>query len=551
MRPHLRLFSLLLFLLPLLSTGQDKQETTDSKKIKIKKANQGFYQKNTGRNRLIGDVIFEHEGALMYCDSAWLYSKTNKIRAFENVRINQGDTLFLWGDYLEYDGNLKQARVTGEEVKLKDPKMELTTDQLDYNRKTQMAYYQTGGTIINDENELVSKKGYYNANLKLFNFKDSVVLTNPNYVIRSDTMSYNSNTRITDFLGPTTITSDSSFIYCENGKYNTVRDIAMFKQNARLYDQNKYLTGDSLYYEKRNEFGEAFGNVFIHDTIDNYVITGGYGQYIGISDSIFVTEEPVYTILENGDSLHIHGDTLFSSVVRISRPYEPEPQLTASITDSLADSLSIDSPPAADQIDTIATKSDSTIIEEFRLVRIFHKVKFYKSDLQGKCDSLTYLTADSIFRMYKNPILWNDSSQITGDTIYLTMRNKKMDSLKVYNNAFILSIIDDIKHNQVSGRDMFGKFANNELKKIYVDGNGQTIYYPKDDQKKKFIGMNRSTCGSIMIRMKNETIDKITFLTKPEAKLYPLKEATADVKTLDGFSLRFTERPESKQDLFK
>jgi len=456
---------------------------------------------------LLGNVIFEHEGSLMYCDSAWFFSKENRLKAFQNVKINQGDTVFLWGDYLEYNGYTRQALVTGDTVKLEDRKMELYTDRLDYNRNTNIAYYTTGGTIFSDENVLTSREGNYSTQNKLFNFKDSVILTNPDYVIKSDTLLYSSQSRNAFFHGPTTITSDSSYIYCENGVYNTVTDIARFERNARLYDDNKYLTGDSLYYENATEFGEAFGHVFIHDTIDDYVIRGGYGKYLGKVDSTLVTQEPVYSILQEADTLHIHGDTLFSTMGR----------------DSLG---------------------------EFRQLKVFHKVRIFKTDIQGWCDSLSYSARDSTFKMYFDPILWNDSTQITGDTIFMSMKDQAMDSLKVFGKAFIISIVDSVKHDQIKGRKMFGKFYDNELRKVYVNGNGQTLYYPKDD-KGEFIGMNKSISSNIMIILADNTVKRIKFLKKPEAKLHPLDKITPGDDILEGFTPRFDIRPKTKQDIFK
>lgn len=487
-------------------TGQEPKGA----RITIQNADKGIYQKRQGKNRLLGNVVFEHEGALMYCDSAWLFSEENRIKAFENVKINQGDTIFLWGDYLEYSGNTRLARVTGEEVRLQDPEMTLYTTELDYDRNQDLAYYHTGGRIEDEENELTSRQGYYHSGSKVFNFKDSVILVNPEYTIKSDTLIYHSEPRVAYFQGPTTITSDSSFIYCENGRYNTVSNIAQFKKNAYLYDDNRYLTGDSLYYERQNNFGEAFENVLVHDTIENYTITGGYGRYLGASDSIFVTFDPVYSIKQEQDTLHIHGDTLFS-----------------------------------------AMRTDS-LMHEFRQLKVYHKVKFFKNDLQGKCDSLTYNSLDSIIRMYHDPILWNDSSQVTGDTIYLTMRNKKLDSLKVLSNAFIINRIEENRFNQIKGRKVFGKFnRESALSKVYVNGNGQTIYYPEDEQTGDYIGMNKAVCSNILVRLRENKIRTITFLTKPDATLHPLAEATPENSRLEGFTPRFEERPQSKEDLLK
>lgn len=484
--------------------AQEKKE----KKIEIKQAKFLRYSKKIpDRNRLIGDVIFEHEGALMYCDSAWLYDKENRVEAFQNIKIDQGDTLFLWGDHLDYSGNTKIAKVTGEVVRLKDPKMELTTDILNFDRKNKVAYYSTGGTIINDENTLTSQKGFYNTIDKVFNFKDSVILVNPDYKMFSDTLDYNTRTRIVYFRGPSTILGDSSSIYCENGLYNTVLDIAQFEENAILNSKNKILKGDSLYYEAKNDLGEVFGNIFIHDTVDNYVITGNYAWYNGEIDSAFVTQNPIYSILQEGDTLHIHGDTLQSNITKDS-------------------------------------------IGEYRIVRAYRGVKFFKTELQGKCDSLTYSSRDSTLKMYRSPILWNDSTQTLGDTIFLTMRDQKLDSLKVYGNSFMISIVDSTKYNQIKGKVIFGNFSKNKLKRVFVNGNGQTIYYPKDD-KNEFIGMNKSISSYIIIRLKNGQVVGISFLKKPEVKLLSLEKITEGDNKLEGFKSHFETRPTSKADLLK
>jgi lipopolysaccharide export system protein LptA len=510
----LKVFLLSAFILGLSSSSFAQEKK--GKRIVIKFAEEWKYSKQRKlgksgkeeKNRLLGNVVFEHEGAVMNCDSAWLFSNENRIQAFSNVKINQGDTLFLWGDYLDYSGNTKLAVVTGDTVRLKDPKMELTTQQLNFNRRTERAYYPYSGTIVNDENILTSKKGDYNTIAKTFYFKDSVLLVNPDYTIVSDTLIYNTISRFAYFYGPTTITSDSSSIYCENGQYNTILDIAQFKENAILYSKNKYLKGDSLYYEAKQDYGEVFENVFIHDTVENYVITGNYGQYNGSKDSAFVTIDPIYSVLQDGDTLHIHGDTLLSAI----------------------------------RLDSLQ--------KEYRLIRVFHAVKFFKKDLQGKCDSLTYASLDSTLKMYVNPILWNDSNQITGDTIYLTLVDQAIDSLKVYGNAFIISQLDDIKYNQIKGRMMKGKFYNNELNRVFVNGNGQTIYYPKDESK-DYIGMNKSVSSYINIVLNGNKLKRISFLQKPEVKLHALNKVSPADQKLEGFNSYFDLRPKSKSDLLK
>ena len=502
------LYKVLCLLLVFSFSELQAQEKRKTKRINYK-ADKQLSSTQAGKTRLFGNVQFDHEGALMDCDSAWYFKDENRIISFRNIEVNQGDSLFMWGDQLEYSGETRQAVVTGDEVKLKDKEMTLTTDRLRLDRNTNIAYYTTGGIVESDENTLLSHEGYYNSNFKVFSFKDSVILNNPQYTIYTDTMDYDSEAYIAYFFGPTTIISDSSKIYCENGRYNTQTDIAQFNKNAFIYDGPRYLTGDSLYYERAGEYGEAFRNVLIHDTLDHYLITGNYGEYFGVKDSAYVTGDPLYTVVdEEGDSLHVHGDTLYSST----------------------------------RTDSLGTQS--------RLLQIFYGVRFMRKDMQGTCDSLSYSTLDSTFRMYKDPIMWDDSTQITGDTIYLLTANNKPDTLKVLSNAFMVSQTDSIRYNQVKGRQMLGKFGNGELRKVYVNGNGEAIYYPKEEDG-SYLGMNRSICSRILIILKDSEVKRITWIGKPEGVMHPIDKIPADRKILDGFKPRFDERPLSKADLFK
>lgn len=504
--PRWFLLSLFLCGLSFISPGQD---STSARRIQVEHADRLLGSKRNGKTRLLGNVRFSHEGVLMYCDSAWLFSQENRLRAFHDVRLNQGDTLLLTGDYLEYNGQTRQALVTGDTVTLRDPQMTLITDRLRHDREKDLSYYTTGGRIRNEENVLTSRRGYYHSGRRMFYFKDSVVLTNPDYVMRSDTLDYSSYSRIAYFKGPTTITSDSSYIYCENGLYRTQTDVAQFEQNAYLYDDHRSLTGDSLYYEKHHDFGEAFGHVRIRDTVENYLLTGTYGQYSGHSDSAFVTGKPIYSLADaNNDSLHVHGDTIYSI----------RPQDSAE--------------------------------KKYRLVQVYHDVRFYKTSLQGRCDSLTYSSLDSTFRLYEKPLLWDDSTQVSGDTIFLSTRQRQPDSLFVFQNAFMTGIVDSLRYNQISGREITGKFVDKALRRVYVNGNGQVIYYPAEEDG-DLIGMNRSLCANLVIYLDKSRVEKIIMLKKPEGKMYPLDQVPEDQKQLEGFNPQFHLRPRSKQDILK
>ena len=453
--------------------------------------------------RLLGNVVFIHEGTTMYCDSAYFYSNRNSLDAFSKVHINQGDTLDLYGDVLHYDGNTRIAKVRNN-VKLVNRETTLTTQALDYNISDGVGYYTNHAEIINLENNLQSKAGYYYTRSDIFDFQDSVVVTNPDYTIYSDRMKYNTETKITYFLGPTEIFSDSSYIYCEKGWYNTETDVSQLNQNALVQNTKQTVRGDSLYYEKHTGFGRAIDNVEIVDKDQNIILRGNRGIYYENTEYAQLTEKAQFIqVSSNGDSLFLHADTLLS------------------------------------EIDTSGTK----------YIKAFYGVRMYKSDMQGKCDSMSYSLADSVIRLYYEPALWFDENQITAEYIEIATEHRQPKIMYLYKSSFIISMEDTTKYNQIKGKNMVCYFKNNELYRINVSGNGQTVYYPKD--KDEIIGANKAESSNLVIYLKDGKVNFISFLTKPNAILYPLDEAPINELLLKGFSWMEKVRPKDKGDIFK
>lgn len=456
--------------------------------------------------KLIGNARFKHQEALMFCDSAYFYRKKNSIEAFGNVRINQGDTLNLYGDFLNYDGNTKIATVTGKEVKLVNPNFNLLTDKLIFDRKNNTADYYTGAIIEskNDSNVLVSKIGHYFTNTQLFTFKKNVVLTNPNFIMHSDTLKYYSNTEMVNFLGPTTITGDSNLIYCETGWYDTKKDQSRYFDNAYIITDGRKLEGDTLYYDRKLGFGQANGNMLITDTANLILIAGNHGEIYEHKDSAVVSKDPVLTQIIDGDSLFMHADTF-------------------------------------------KFFSDSSLK---RYLFAYHHVKIFKSDLQGKCDSIAYALSDSTIELHSDPILWSDSNQLTAIRIDLKMKNKQIHSIFLDEDAFIISEVDSVKYNQIKGKEMTGFFKDSKLSKIKVRGNGETTYFGQDEEG-KFIGVNVAESSGLDITLKDNAINTITYINMPTATMYPMDEL--DPKTelrYKGFQWLNHLRPRKKADIF-
>ncbi len=485
-------------------------------KIKLEHANSLEGNPKLGKDvkLLKGAVHFSQDNMQMYCDSALLYPN-NSLDAFGNVHIHQGDTLQMYGDILKYNGNTRKAELQ-KNIRLSDKDMTLTTNSLFYDLKTNVASYSGGGKIISKETNLSSEYGYYHSVSKDFSFKKNVVLTQPQYVMNCDTLLYNTHSKIAYFLGPTTIKSSKNLVYCENGWYDTHKDISRFSRNAYILTPQQKLQGDSLFYDRKKGYGKAIRHVRIIDTTQNIIITGNQAEYFENEDVSVITGRALLNQISDKDTLFLHADTLKTSL-EISHASEILNQ---------------------EQKDTV----------QHRILFAYHHVKFFKHDLQGKCDSLSYSYRDSIMKLYKEPVLWSDKNQLTAEKIELKTGKGQLQTMGLINTAFIISEEDTLRYNQIKGKNMYGFFKDNKLHKIRVEGNGQTIYYAKD--KEKLVGVNKADCSDILIYIKEKELNKIVFINKPDATLFPISELSPSELLLKDFIWKGKERPLTVNDIF-
>jgi len=458
-------------------------------------------------------VQFEHQGADLWCDIAIFYQKENKLRAIGNIRMKQGDSIHMTSGKINYDGNTRLAKAW-EKVVLKNTGsgtgtgkgMTLMTDTLYFDREKQESYYTSSGTIIDSANTLTSEIGRYFMVPEKFQFVDNVHIQNPEYTIDSKQLDYYQNSKNAYMYGPSTITGKTYKIYCERGYYDTKIESGYGIKNTRIDYNNRIIEGDSVYFDKATEFASATNNIVVTDTVNNGVIRAHYAEVYKAKDSVFATKRAVSISLVEQDSLYMHGDTLL-----------------------------------------LTGKPDH------RILRAFRNAKFYKTDLSGKCDSIHFDQSSGITQLIKEPVLWNVDNQMTGDSIYIIsdMETEKLDSLKVINNAFIISL-DSISmkgYNQAKGKDLFGKFIDNSLKIVDLVKNTEVIYYMYNDDN-ELIGINKTICSEIRLLLAKNEIEDITFFTNPDGDIFPEKDLPESSRKLKGFIWRGDERIMSKDDIF-
>ena len=457
---------------------------------------------------LSGHVRVSHEGVVFTCNKAYFFQKENYIKAFGEVQMIQGDTLFLNSKYAEYNGEVKKAYATGNVI-MRSPESTLVTDTINFDRNTQEAFYNSYGKITNKENTLKSKSGRYFANEKKFKFLTTVTITNPKYTIKSNHLDYYTNSGHSYLFGPSTITSKENFIYTEKGFYDTKKNFAYFKRKSYIKYKDRRIEGDSLYYDRNREYASATNNVKITDSINKGIIKGHYAEiYRNLKterDSMMITKRAVAISLVEKDSMYIHGKKML-------------------ITGKTGD----------------------------RIIRAFNNVRFYKTDMSGKCDSIHSNQKIALTKLIGRPILWNYENQMTGDIMHLIGNNntEKLDSLKVLNNAFIISK-DTIGngYNQVKGQNLYGKFKDNKLNEVDIIKNTEVIYYLRND-KQELIGINKSVGSKINLILDKNTIETITVYNNPDGDVYPEKDLPENARKLRGFVWRGDERIISKEDIF-
>jgi lipopolysaccharide assembly outer membrane protein LptD (OstA) len=472
----------------------------------IQEANE---EKYPGATLLIGNVKMTHDGIVLTSQQALFYKDKNFFKAIGNVLIEQGDTITQTSDYTDYDANSKQALSWGNVI-LKDPTMTLTTDTLHFDRLNQKLYYKNYATIKDQTNTLKSKKGNYYLKNKKFTATTRVTVINPEHNLESNHLDYYTNSGFTYLYGPSTITNtqNENRIYCEKGFYNTKTDVSHFVKNAKIYLKERTVEGDSLYYDKKKGFASATQNIQVIDTVKNFITKGNYAEIFELKDSLFIIKRAVAISIVDKDSMFIHGDTILIT----GKP-------------------------------------------EKRIVRTFHNVKIFKSDLQGKCDSIHTNQTTGLTKMFRNPVIWSDQNQITGDTIHLlsNVETEKLDSLKVLNNSFIISkdAVSEEDFNQIKGRNMFGKFEKNKLRLLLVKGNAESVYFNRNEETNVLETITKEISSNIEFTLDNGQIETIMYLKKSDGDTYPPSELPDDVRKLKGFIWREDEQPKQRDDIFK
>lgn len=485
------------------NTVNPKTVKKEGKVIEVKHAASLTYDRSKSDARfLTGNVIFEHDGALLNCDTALLYEGENKLEASGHILITKGDSIRVTGEKLFYSGATKMATLE-RNVRCVEKDMILTTNLLTFDVGNSIANYYEGGTIVNKDNTLTSKNGHYYSATKELAFHYDVELVNPDYKMKSDTLRYNTVSKTAYFLGPSIIISKDDYIYCENGWYDTENEKSQFSRNAVLVTKNQKLRGDSLLYDRNLKMGRAFNNIQLIDTSQKSIIYGNYAIYYQEKSEATITDKPIYARMIEKDTLFIAADTLYHR--------------------------------------------DLDSVDNF--LNAYHHVRLYKKDIQALCDSAVLNTKDSLLQLIREPLLWAEKSQAKAKFMHIFIGKNSVKGFKMDGNSFLIQQSDSLgKYNQLLGKSIEGFIADDTIRKIIVKGNAEILYYPLND-KKKPIGLNKTSSSEITLWFQKGEIERASFKPKSEGKIDPIKDVDVQNAQLKGFTWLYEKRPKGRFDL--
>lgn len=459
---------------------------------------------------LIGNVRITHDGMILTCDSAVVYENSHSFLAYGSVNMTQGDSISLKGDSLYYDGTQEFAQVF-DNVEMRHGTLTLYTDILNYDRRDDRGFYDTGGKIVDRKMQLTSDNGEYFTNTKMAVFHYNVLLTNDaKDSLVTDTLYYDANIKLAHAIGPSNIMSGKSTIYTEDGYYSTTDGKAQMYQRPILFNEGKKLTGDSIFYDKETQQSFAYGHIVFTDEKNKMMLLGQYGWYDDKTGRALCTDSALAKDYSQGDdTLFVHADTL--------------------------------------RMESFHLKTDSV----YRNLMGYFHVRAYRNDMQMVCDSLSYTTRDSCMRLYKDPIIWSENRQILGEVISVYISDSTIDSIYVDQQALMIEqLADTTLFDQVSGNLMRAWFREGELNQCWVDGNGCVVNYPMEKDS-TFLYSNYIEAAKLRAYIEKRKLQRLVGFPSPQCSTYPLGQAPLEKTRLKGFAWFSDIRPRDKNDLFE
>lgn len=484
---------------------------------------------------LAGKAHVKQEKTDFFADSIVLNEIDNSLEAFGNIHINDADSVHTYAQYLKYLGKEKKAFLN-KKVRLTDGKGQLTTEALEYDVTVKIGTYLNGGKVVNKKTTLTSKEGYYYGDTKDVIFKKNVLLIDPEYKVVTDTLQYNTGTEIATFTSPTQIYSDSGrrVIKTRQGYFDMKNKRGILNKRSVIEDSTYTFTADDMAVDDSTKLGEFRGNAVYRgkDTAQGFDMIANNIKTDRKKDILLATEKPILLIKQGRDSIYVSADTLYTA--------------------RLSDLLKTRKVPLIRDtagVKTITDSSKNATDSTNKYFEAYFNVKIFSDSLQAVGDSLFYSLQDSVFRLFRNPVIWAKDNQITGDTIYLYVKNKKPERMYVFENAMAISKVDSTQFfNQLKSTTINALFEDGKIYFMRAKGNAENVYYGQDEQN-RFIGVSKSSSDVIDMLFDDSKPKRVSFIRGFDGTSYPMRQANHEELRIRGFQWLDKIRPKTKFDI--
>lgn len=507
----------------------------DDSRVFLDRADALYKQRSDSFMIVAGNVKFTKGPMIMTCDSAHYFAESESFDAFGNIVMEQGDTLFIYADELNYRGPEQVCYLyasPGKKVRLINRDVTLETDEFVYDLAINLGYYTVGGVLFDQQNRLASREGEYDPARKEANFYIDVHLTSNGRTdtlnIYSDTLYYNTTTHIAELTSPSVVVNRRGNIYTSDGLYDTDMDTAvLYRRSTVKTAEGRSVTADSIYYDRRTGISECFGTMFLLDSARQASLTADYGFFNQSTDSAYAVGNLLIKEYSQGDTLYLHGGQL--NAYRV------------------IDSVEVAAVPADTVLGTPAREA-YFLTDTSNVADVWPRVRFYRSDMQGVCDSMRVTSADTTMRMYIAPVVWSEERQIYGNLIEIHMNDSTIDEARLPDFGFCSQRIVDDYYSQISGKEMLAKFEAGELRQLDISGNVEFILFPEENDS-TFNKMVTATSSFLTAKFQGRSTEYVKMWPETSGKVTPLFLLRRSMLYLSKFKLFEGVRPVSPADV--
>ena len=605
--PYL-LASLLLWAAAVPVWGQERKDSVVT--LVSAKSAQLIEQGGQSYRKVVGPARFLHNNTYLLCDTALWNVNTNIIDAIGHVQIIQDRTRLSSGS-LQYvvDDNL--AKFRGGLVQLEDKdKNTLRTRYLDYNTKDSVAIFQNGAALRDKDGQIIeSLYGSYDSKAQLFVFNDQVNMYMDTTFVKTSRLEYRSDLNTAYFGYGTDMWQDENMLSANDGWYDRNQELFFFRRNVHMLTRKQETWSDTLYYHRAHNNVELLGKVEVMDTTRNVFALAGRMEYTDSISRVKMTRDPAIMSVsdEEGkrDTLYVGADTLFFRGIKrnkvdslwkvaadrrlqdlsgdpVTEYRRKAAEAAAKAAEEAAEKarsegllprgatppkggnppqggLLESTPPGEglalpDSLDQKPELVDSTFVPpvdstQLSFVWGINHVKLYRKDMQMSCDSLVYNDLDSLVRLYRDPLVFNDGNrQYAADSIFVVIRNRIAERARLMNNAFITTEEAPECYDQIRGTEMMAYFdSTRTLQRFDALGGATALFFLKEND--ALATVNKVDSKMLYAVFKDGYVDKMYYFDNAKNDAYPVVQLPKDERYMKGFRWNPERKPTGKEDI--